>query len=80
MQYRIKHVDMIGYFAQVKHYSWFGQWRTIGKHSNNQVGEYDDDHLAHPLQSQGDAVRLAHRHAAFNKEKKGFTTYSDIML
>lgn len=79
MKYRIKHIDMIGYFAQVKKYGWFGGWNTIGKHSIG-VGEYEEEHLDHPLQTQGEAVNLAHRHADLVGAKKGFVTYTDIML
>ena len=78
MKYRIKHVDMAGYFAQVKK-GFFSGWLTIGKHSIG-VGEYEEDYLDHPLQTQGDAVLLAHRHADFMGAKKGFVTDSDIML
>lgn len=79
MKYRIKHVDMIGYFAQVKR-CWFIGWKTIGSHTNGQVGEYPEDHLDYPLNSQHDAVLLAHRHADFNVARKGFTSYRSIIL
>ena len=79
MKYRIKHVEMIGYFAQVKR-NWFSGWKTIGAHLNNQTGEYPEDDLDHPLHGQHDAVLLAHKHADFNKAKKGFATYQEIPL
>jgi hypothetical protein len=79
MKYRIKHVAMIGYFAQVKR-NWFIGWETIGEHANDQVVEYSEDHLGRPLADQQDAVLLAHRHADYNNAKKGFTTYRDIAL
>jgi len=79
MRYRIKHVGMVGYFAQVKR-NFFSGWRTIGSHLNNQVGEYQENHLDHPLSQQREAISLAHQHANFNKVKKGFTTYRDIVL
>ena len=49
-KYRIKHVDMVGYFAQVKH-GVFSGWRTIGKHTNG-FGDYEEYHLDFPLQTQ----------------------------
>lgn len=81
MKYRIKHIDMIGYFAQVKK-SRFSGWKTIGKHSIHSicVGEYEEDHLDHPLAAQADAVLLCHRHADFVGAKKGFTSYRDVMF
>lgn len=79
MKYRIKHVDMVGYFAQVRHNLLSG-WKTIGEHNNNQTGEYPEDHLNYPLRAQHEAVLLAHKHADFNKAKKGFTHYRDMML
>ena len=74
MKYRIKHVDMIGYFAQVKR-NMFSGWKTIGNHGVNQVGEYPEDHLNYPMTAQHEAVLLAHKHADFNKVKNGFTLY-----
>ena len=79
MKYRIKQIDMIGYFAQVKRH-WFSGWKTIGKHANDQVGEYPENHTDYPLSCQSEAVKLCHRHAKFNKAKHGFTSYRDIML
>jgi hypothetical protein len=78
MKYRIKEIDMIGYFAQVKR-GLFSGWKTIGKH-NNGVGEYDEEHLDYPLRTQAEAVTLAHAHADYFKVKKGFTHYRDMML
>jgi hypothetical protein len=69
---------MIGYFAQVKH-GMFSGWCTIGKHVNG-FGDYEEDHLDYPLQTQQQAVTVAHAYADYHKLKKGFTTYSDIML
>ena len=77
MRYRIKHVEGVGYFAQVKR-NWFSGWRTIGAHNNNQTGEYPEGNSAYPLDSQHDAVLLATQHADFNKAKKGHTTYQYI--
>ena len=76
MKYRIKHVERIGYFAQAKH-GLFSGWKTIGKHLGG-VGEYDEDHLDHPLSQQYLAVDLAHKHADYFEAKKGFTTYRDM--
>ena len=78
MKYRIKHIDMIGYFAQVKP-SVFSTWKTIGKHTNG-FGEYESDHLDYPLLCQSDAVLLAHKHADYNKNRKGFTSYREFMI
>ena len=69
---------MVGYFAQVKR-GWFWGWKTVGRHTTG-AGEYEQDDLDHPLQSQGEAVSLAHRHADFVGVRKGFTTYTKIML
>lgn len=78
VKYRIKHVDMVGYFAQVKR--GFSQgWKTLGRHTTG-VGEYPEDNLDHPLSLQGDAVLLAHKHADWINAKKGFTTYTEIIL
>ncbi len=79
MKYRTKHIAMIGYFAQVKRHIFCG-WETIGSHLNNQVGEYPEINISHPLLSQGDAILLAHRHANLNNSKLGFTNYMEISL
>lgn len=78
MRYRIKHVEMIGYFAQVK-FGIIGGWHTIGRH-NNGFGEYPENHLDYPLLTQGDAILLAHKHAEYNNAKKGFTTHRGFAL
>jgi hypothetical protein len=78
VKYRIKHVDMIGYFAQVKK-GIFTEWKTIGKHPNG-FGEYNENHLDYPLQDQADAVRLAHSYAEYMGLRKGFTTYRDLLV
>ena len=79
MKYRIKHIEMTGYFAQVKR-NLFSGWKTIGKHNNDQVGEYPENYTDYPLRGQHYAVELAHKHAEFNNAKKGFTSYRDMML
>ena len=77
-KYRIKHIDMIGYFAQVKP-NIFSGWKTIGSHSNS-VGEYPNNHIDYPLSQQSDAVLLAHKHAIAKGKEVGFTSYRDMML
>jgi hypothetical protein len=79
MRYRVKYVEAVGYFAQVKR-GWFGGWKTIGLHMNNQTGEYAENHLSHPLDTQHEAINLAHVHADFNKARKGFTSYREMAL
>ena len=74
MEYRIKHVEMMGYFAQAKA-GWLRGWKTLGAHPNNQVGEYPEDHTDYPLPDSSDAIKLAHKHAELKKKKKGFTKY-----
>lgn len=76
MEYRIKHVAMLGYFAQVKK-GLFRGWLTIGKHPSG-YGEYDEDHLEYPLSSRGEAILRAHAHADHNKAKRGFTSYRSM--
>lgn len=47
MNFRIKYLPQIGYFAQVK-LSWLAGWKTIGKHING-YGLYAEDYIEHPL-------------------------------
>jgi len=69
---------MIGWFSQVKRHWWIG-WQTIGKHTNG-YGEYEEEHLDHPLSDQSDAICRCHEHAAYNKAKCGFATYHEISI
>lgn len=77
MKYRIKHVEMIGYFAQVKR-SFFAGWKTIGRHSNNRFGEYPKNHIEYPIGERHNAVLMCKQHADLSNVKKGLTTYTDI--
>jgi len=54
MKFRIKHVENIGYFGQVK-VGFFSGWQTIGKHPSG-YGLYPNDHAEYPLGTQHEAI------------------------
>ena len=77
MKYRTKHLNQIGYFAQVK-LSFFSSWKTIGNH-NYGVGEYPNNHIDYPLESSHEAILLAQRHEFHTKANKGLASYNYIL-
>lgn len=60
MKLRIKFVDGIGYFAQVKH-GVFSPWQKIGKHISG-YGLYPAENLDYPMATQKEAVETAEQY------------------
>ena len=54
MKFRIKYVDNIGYYAQVKT-GYFSGWKTIGAHPSG-FGLYPNRHPDYPLNTQHEAL------------------------
>jgi len=54
MELRIKHVNGIGYFSEVKT-GLFPAWKKIGKHVNG-FGLYESSCLDHPMNTQEEAL------------------------
>tara|TARA_R110000824_G_scaffold12226_7_gene53671 strand:- start:70385 stop:70636 length:252 start_codon:yes stop_codon:yes gene_type:complete len=75
MKYRVKHIGGIGYFSQVK-INCFNGWKTVAKHMHG-FGEYPNNHIDHPLDSNEKALLLAKAHLEYWKNKNGKITYKD---
>lgn len=64
INFRIKHIPNIGYFAQAKIK---GQWQKIGAHTNNQFGLYEESSISHPLNSSTLATKRINEYKHFLK-------------
>jgi len=53
MKLRVKHLENIGYFSQVK--TGFSGWKNIGKHLSG-YGLYSESHAEFPLEIKEEAV------------------------
>lgn len=70
MKFRIKHIENIGYFGQVKP-NIFSGWKTIGKHPCG-YGLYPNRHAEYPLNTQYEALercKLYEQWAYHNAQK-----------
>ena len=76
MDYRIKHVEKLGYFGQVK----IGMdWDTIGRHSVG-FGLYDADHYDYPLDTKKEAKDLCKDYDNWVTNKNMGISYTRITV
>lgn len=76
MKLRIKHIDGIGYFVQVKH-GVFAPWHKIGKHMSG-YGLYRADCINHPLATQREALERAKLYEQWFVNSKNQESYIDV--
>lgn len=73
LRYRIKHIDNIGYFAQVRH-NFLSGWKTIGKHLSG-FGLYPDNHVEYPVDTQHDALERCRLYEQYVNHRDKPATY-----
>lgn len=76
MKLRIKYIEGIGHFAQVKH-GVFSGWKTIGKHLSG-FGLYPDEHIDYPLSTQFEAQERAKLYQQWSYNGKSEPKYFDV--
>lgn len=76
MKTRVKNIDGIGYFGQIKK-SFFGKWETIGQHQHG-FGLYAEDNLSWPLVSLDEAITVINEFIAWESKTKGWVTHYEI--
>lgn len=74
MKFRIKHIENIGHFAQVKT-SFFTGWETIGK-SVYGFNLYPEDHIDYPLKEHHDALERCKEYKRWAKDANDEPTYT----
>lgn len=71
MEFRIKHLEGIGYFAQV---SLIRIWHTIGKHTNG-FGLYPEDYIDYPLESEKLAIERCENYKTWKLARESKPKY-----
>ena len=75
MKFRIKHIENLGYFVQVKH-GVFSMWKTIGKHTVG-FGLYPGNHIFYPLKTKHECLKFCNQYEQWIYRKETIT-YSDV--